>query len=64
MPRGMGAHVARDHPDAVGIVAGEVGGNQMVGDEGRFAGGAAEVAEKGNDKLMQIRSLKAMSGRH
>ncbi|SVM48987.1 Uncharacterised protein [Klebsiella pneumoniae] len=60
----VGAYVAWDHADAVGIVPGQVGGNQVVGDKRRFGGGASHVGEKGFNKVMQIRGLEAMSCLH
>ncbi|VGP87803.1 hypothetical protein SB00610_04281 [Klebsiella quasipneumoniae subsp. similipneumoniae] len=33
---GMGFHIAWDHPDAMGVMPGQVGGDQVVGDQRRF----------------------------
>lgn len=33
---GVGFDVAGDHPDAVGVMPGKIGGDQMVRDEGGF----------------------------
>ena len=60
----VGAYVAWDHADAVGIVPGQVSGNQMVGDKRCFGEGASHMGEKGFNKLMQIRGLEAMSCLH
>ncbi len=35
---GVGFDVAGDHPDAVGVMPGKIGGDQMVRDEGGFPG--------------------------
>ena len=60
----VGSYVARDHAYAVGVMPGQVGGNQMVGDKRRFGGGASHMGEKGFNKMMQIRGLEAMSCLH
>ena len=33
---GVGFDIAWDHPDAMGVMPGQVGGDQMVGDQRRF----------------------------
>ena len=43
---GVGFHVAWDHPDAVGVMPGKIGGDQMVCDEGGFPWGTAEMGKQ------------------
>jgi hypothetical protein len=48
----MGFYVARDHADAVGIVSGKVGGDQVVCDQRGFGWRTAQLREQGSDEVV------------
>lgn len=60
----MGFYVTRDHADAVRIVSGKVGGDQVVCDQRGFGWCTAQLREQGGDEVVQLRGAKAMSCRH
>jgi hypothetical protein len=56
--------VARDHADAVRVVAGEVGGDEVLGDEARFARVAAAGGDDRLDGARERRGLKDVGAGH